>query len=361
MIAFTGEGGVEHMIVNLLRRFVAEGIPVDLLLLKAKGRHLERIPPEVNVIPLDVSTSLLALPAVVRYLRRVRPACLLVAKDRASRIALMARRLAGVETRIVLRMGMHLSGSLAGKSVLRRCSRHLPVRWLYGKADRIITVSHAIAEDLAAIGGIPMERFTVVRNPSVPDDLADQAAAPVPDPWLAEAAQTPVILGAGRLTEQKDFGTLLRAFARLRGTREARLIILGDGPERAALEALTADLGIDDCVRLAGFQVNPYAWMARASLFVLSSRYEGSPNVLVEAMALGTPVVATDCPSGPGEILDHGAIAPLVPLADPAAMATAMDQVLAHPVDRGRLKAAVAGYHAQVSARQYLEALGYQV
>ncbi len=359
LASFTGDGGVENMVTNLLRGFVAAGVPVDLILLKARGGHLDRIPPQVDVIRLNVSTSALALPAVARYLRRHRPAAMLVAKDRASRIALLARRIAGVETRLVLRMGMHLSGSLAGKNVIRRWSRYLPVRWLYPWADRIIAVSQAVADDLATIGHIPRERFVVIRNPSVPEDIDALARAPVDHPWLGDDATVPVIMGIGRLTAQKDFPSLIRAFSEVRRHRPARLIILGAGPQREALEKLAATLRIGDCVYFAGFQGNPYAWLSRASLFVLSSRYEGSPNVLVEAMALGVPVVSTNCPSGPAEILDNGRIAPLVPPGDSRALAEAMQRTLDQPSDRGALQHAVSEYTIDASAREYLRVLGY--
>ena len=359
LVAFTGDGGVENMITNLLRGFVAAGVPVDLLLLKARGGHLERIPPGVRVIRLDVRTSLLALPAVVRYLRQHRPATLLAAKDRASRVALLARRFAGVDTRVVLRMGMHLSGSLAAHSALRRWSRFLPVRWLYPQADRIITVSEAVADDLATIARLPRSRFSVIRNPSIPDDLAERAAAPVPHEWLAPDAAVPVVIGVGRLTRQKDFATLLRAVARLHRERPVRLILLGDGPLRDTLEALARELGVAEAVHFAGFQANPYAWMARASLLALSSRFEGAPNVLVEAMALGVPVVATDCPSGPDEILDGGRIAPLVACGDHAAMATAIGSTLDAPPAPERLRDAVQDYRIGVSTNHYLAALGW--
>ena len=205
LASFTGDGGVENMLTNLLRGFVAAGVSVDLILLKARGGHLERIPPQVNIIRLDVSTSALALPAVVRYLRRQRPAAMLVAKDRASRIALLARRIAGVQTRLVLRMGMHLSGSLAGKGVIRRWSRYLPVRWLYPWADRIIAVSQPVADDLAAIGRIPPDRFVVIKNPSVPDNIAELARAPVDHPWLGPNATMPVIMGVWAPNRSEGF------------------------------------------------------------------------------------------------------------------------------------------------------------
>jgi glycosyltransferase involved in cell wall biosynthesis len=359
LIAYTGDGGVEKMVNNLLRGFVDAGVTVDLLLLKARGGHVAGIPPEVNTHHLNARTSLLALPAVVRYLRRVRPDALLAAKDRAARVALRARRWAGVATRVVPRMGMHLSGSLADKSALRRWSRFRPVRRLYPEADAIVAVAGPVADDLAAIGGIPRERFAVIANPTVTPELAARSREPVDHPWmgsgLGQERDRPVIVAVGRLKGQKDFPTLLRAFAALK--RPARLIILGEGPDREALERLRSELGLTDSVDLPGFTDNPYAWMRAADLFVLSSRYEGSPNVLVEAMAVGTPVVATDCPSGPRVLLRDGELGPLVPVGDSDALAAAMDRVLAAPPDGEALKAAVGDHTVAESSRRYLDVL----
>ncbi len=362
LVSFTGDGGVENMVTNLLRGFVAAHVPVDLILLKARGGHLDRIPPQVNVIRLDVSTSLLALPAVVRYLQRQRPAAMLVAKDRASRIALLARRIAGVETRLVLRMGMHLSGSLAGKSWLQRSARYLPVRWLYPWADAIITVAPAVADDLATIARLPRDRFEVIANPTISPALYRQADETSGHPWLdaTNADPIPVIVAAGRLRPQKDFATLIKAFARVRERRVVRLIILGEGTERAHLEQLARDLGVERDIDLPGFLDNAYAFMRGAAAFALSSRFEGAPNVLVEAMALGTPVVATDCPSGPRTILDGGRHGPLVPVADPEALAAGIVQALDHPIPGDQLRHAVSDYTIAASTQRYLQVLGIE-
>ncbi|WP_018935333.1 glycosyltransferase [Thioalkalivibrio sp. ALJ24] len=360
LVSYTGDGGVEKMMNHLLRGFVDAGVQVDLLLLKARGGHVEDIPAEVNVIRLDARTSLLALPAVTRYLRRQRPDALLAAKDRAGRVALRARRLARVPTRIILRMGMHLSGSLADKTALQRWLRYRPVRQLYPLADAIVAVAQPVADDLARIGGIPSERFRVIANPVISPSLMARAEEAAEHPWLEAATRTgtPVILAVGRLRPQKDFATLLRAFALLHARRPCRLIILGEGPERDRLQGLARELGIADHVDLAGFRSNPYPLMRAASLFVLSSRFEGSPNVLVEAMALGTPVVSTDCPSGPRDILAGGRLGPLVRVGDASALAEGMARGLEAPIEPGLLQQAVADYTVETSARAYLEALG---
>ncbi|WP_019591002.1 glycosyltransferase [Thioalkalivibrio sp. ALE20] len=360
LVSYTGDGGVEKMMNHLLRGFVDAGVQVDLLLLKARGGHVEDIPAEVNVIRLDARTSLLALPAVTRYLRRQCPDALLAAKDRAGRVALRARRLARVPTRIVLRMGMHLSGSLADKTALQRWLRYRPVRRLYPHADAIVAVAQPVADDLARIGGIPSERFRVIANPVISPSLSARAEEAAEHPWLEAAtrSETPVILAVGRLRPQKDFATLLRAFALLHARRPCRLIILGEGPERDRLQGLARELGIADHVDLAGFRSNPYPFMRAANLFVLSSRFEGSPNVLVEAMALGTPVVSTDCPSGPREILAGGRLGPLVPVGDAPALADGMARGLEAPVEPALLQQAVADYTIARSARTYLDTLG---
>ena len=359
LIAYTGDGGVERMMNHLLRGFVDAGVSVDLLLLKARGGHLQDIPSEVNTIRLDVRTSILALPSLCRYLREHRPDALLAAKDRAGRVALMARRLTGARTRVVLRMGMHLSGSLQGKTRIQKLARHLPVRWLYPWADAIVAVAPAVAEDLARIGQLPHSLFHVVPNPTIGPDLRERSQQGVQHRWLqGEQGDCPTIVAAGRLRPQKDFATLLKAFRLLQERRSARLIILGEGPERPALQAQAQDLGMENDVDLPGFYENPYPIMRAASLFVLSSRFEGSPNVLVEAMALGTPVVATDCPSGPRTILAAGRHGPLVPVGNAEALATAMEQTLDQPPTPNQLRDAVRAYTIENSTQQYLRVLG---
>jgi glycosyltransferase involved in cell wall biosynthesis len=355
--SFSGTGGVERMLVNLIRGFVDLGQPVELVLVRAEGPHLKRLPAEVTRVQLAAQHTLLAAPALARYLRARRPAALLAAKDRAGRTAVLARALAGTRTPIALRLGTNLSTAMAGRSAIDRALRYLPIRLLYPRIERIIAVSDGVAEDTARIARVRRERIAVIRNPVITPELAAEAAAPCPHPWLADPA-VPVICGAGRLQGQKDFPTLIRAFARLQTERPSRLLILGEGNARPRLEALIDELGIADRAALPGFQANPYAFIARAALFVLSSAWEGSPNVLTEAMALGIPVVATDCPSGPDELLDGGRYGPLVPVGDAATLAAAMAATLERPLPAAVLRAAVNEYEQGRSARRYLKTLG---
>jgi glycosyltransferase involved in cell wall biosynthesis len=362
--SFSGAGGVERMLVNLIHGFVAHGQAVDLVLARAESPHLTRLPESVRRVQLATRHTQLAAPALARYLRERRPVALLAAKDRAGRTAVLARALAGTDTPLALRLGTHLSTAMAGRAATSRWLRYAPIRLLYPYIDHILAVSVGVAEDTALIARIPRANITVIRNPVITPQLETQAAATCPHPWLDDAgpnARAPVICAAGRLERQKDFPTLIRAFARVRAHRDCRLLILGEGKARPRLLALITELGLGDQVDLVGFQSNPYPFMARSALFVLSSAWEGSPNVLTEALALGTPAVATDCPSGPAEVLDGGRFGPLVPVGDVAALARAMIATLDRPLPTAVLRSAVSEYEQGRSARHYLEAMGLAV
>ncbi len=355
-VSFSGHGGVERMMLNLCEGLVFLGHPVDLLLIKDRSRYLATAHPDIRIIRLRASHALSALPELVRYLKRERPAALLAAKDRANRIAIVGKRLAGVPTRLAVRMGTHVSGSLIGKPDALKILWRLMIRLFYNRADEIVGNSKGIIEDLSGITGLPMDRMTVIPNPVVTDRMAVLAAEAVDHPWFVED-EPPVILGSGRLTRQKDFATLVRAFAQVRQNRPCRLVILGEGRDRAMLEGLAGELGVEKDVDLPGFVDNPYAYVAKASLFALSSIWEGAPNVLVEALALGIPSVAADCPSGPAEILAGGRYGRLVPPGDAGALARAIVETLDHPPETGMLKDAAADYTQAVSSRRYRDLL----
>lgn len=355
-ISFSGDGGVERMITNLCAEF-AHHVHVDLLALKLGGGHASRIADTVNVVELRAQHAWTAVGEVTRYLQEMRPDAMLVAKDRAGRAAIRAVRRAGSGTPVFIRLGTNLSAALERKDRLSRWLRVAPMRRVYPHAAGVIAVSEGVRQDTIRVTGLAPDRVHVIRNPVITPGIDAQAAEPVPHPWLAEKS-LPVVMGMGRLTAQKGFATLLRAFARIQAERPSRLVLLGEGPkpgDRERHEALARELGVGDRVLLPGFQKNPYAWLSRADLFVLSSAWEGSPNALAEALALGIPSVSTDCPSGPHEILDGGRFGTLVPVGDDAAMAGAMLAALASPLPPDRLREAVAEYRADLSARRYLQ------
>ncbi|HDZ24355.1 MAG TPA: glycosyltransferase [Desulfobacteraceae bacterium] len=355
-VSFSGSGGVERMILNLTREFLNLGVRVDMIPVKQESFHLDLLPQEVNVIDLGASHNLSSLPGLVRYLKSERPDAILAAKDRANTTAVLARRLAGISTRLVLRMGTTVSAAMAGTHPIRERIWYLRMRMLYPSADAVVAVSRGVAHDLKKNAGLPPSLLRVIPNPVISPELVTMSEQAPDHPWFQEST-VPVLLGVGRLTRQKDFTTLLRSFAFVRRNRPCRLIILGEGRDRGSLQSLARDLGIMEDVAMPGFVENPYAYMRRAALFVLSSLWEGSPNVLTEALALGTPVVSTDCPSGPKEILEHGRFGPLVPMGNPEAMAQAIVKTLDAPLEKSLLKTAVQAYTVKESSKKYLETL----
>jgi len=346
---------VERQLVNLCCGLVELGQPLDLVLVKDRSPALADLPEAVRIVRLGTRHTLTSVLALARYLRREKPRVLLAAKDRAARTAVLSRRLSGHNIPLVVRLGTTLSAALSGKPAWRRRLWYFLMRRFYPHMDAIVGVSKGVAEDVRQITNLPSERFHVIPNPVITRTVLEKAEQPITHRWMRQ--DVPLVLGIGRLTRQKDFPTLLRAFAEVRKRRELRLVILGEGGDRASLIGLARELGIEEDLDLPGFSSNPYAWLRKVRLFVLSSAWEGSPNALTEALAMGTQVVATDCPSGPREILDGGRIAPLVPVGDAAALAAAMEQVLAAPVDPETLRAAAKAYTVENSSRRYLALL----
>lgn len=356
LISFSGAGGVEKMVMNLVREFARSQNRIDLLVLRASGPHFSDIPANVNVIQLKAKHTFTAIPEIARYLKRERPNSILVAKDRAARATVIARRLAGVNTHIVVRLGTNLSTALSYRSGVSAWLRTAPMQYIYNQVDKIVAVSQGVADDTIAITKVAPEKVMVIRNPVITNKFIDEANQAAPHPWF-EDNRVPVIMGIGRFSVQKDFETLLKAFSIVAQAQDVRLIILGDGKKREELEAQIKALSLHERVLLPGFQNNVSTWLKHCDLFVLSSRWEGSPNALTEALALGIPSVSTRCPSGPDELLENGRYGPLVPMGDEVAMASAMLSVLEKPLDETTLKQAVEEYHVSLSAKKYLETL----
>ena len=357
LVSYSGDGGVERMMNHVIAGLLEAGHAVDVIVLRTEGGHFAALPAGANLVRLGTRHASLAVGPLARHLRRTQPSVLLAAKDRAGRAAVRARARARVSTRVVVRIGNTLSQSLAGRSRLRRQLRYALVRRLYRRADAIVAVSRGVAADVVAISGVAPERVHVVPNPVVTADIQARARECPDHPWL-RAPGPPLIVGIGRLTRQKDFPTLLRAFARVRSAVDCRLLVLGEGEDRGTLTALGRRLGIGADLDLPGFVDNPYGYLARADLFVLSSAWEGSPNALAEALALGIPVVATDCRSGPRELLADGRFGPLIPVGDFDALADAMMATLRAPLPEDALRGAVAGHTQAASLAGYLAVLG---
>lgn len=348
-------GGAERVMLILANGMAERGLQVDLVLANAVGPFLEDVSPGVRVVDLGARRVLTSFPHLVRYLRRERPQAVLSALNYANIIAVAAKMVSGINTRLWVSEHNHVSKSRMGIRSLR-ARVILPLMYLaYRKVDGIVAVSQGVGDDLARMTALPREGISVIYNPVVTPDLFDKAQAPLEHRWLGQN-KPPVILGVGRLTKQKDFESLIRAFARVRTEWDCRLVILGEGELRPELEQLVRELNVQDSVELPGFVDNPFSWMSRVELFVFSSAWEGFGNVLVEAMACGTPVVSTDCPSGPSEILEEGKWGALVPVGDVEALADRILEAL-HAPGILDVKMRANDFNSAVIVEQYIETL----
>jgi len=293
---------------------------------------------------------------MVRYLTAERPDVVLSTSIPANLAVLWGRALSRTRTPIVITVNLNLTAATAKWGTFVSKS----LRWLisraYSSAQAVIVISQGVAEDLVAVTGIPEERVFQIYNPLDLELVTRQSRETVDHPWLGADAP-PVVLAAGKFKRQKDYPTLVRAFARVRANREVHLVILGEGEEREQIERLVRDLGIEADVYMPGFVENPYAWMARASVFVLASAWEGFSNVLLEALACGCMVVSTDCPSGPREILADGEFGHLVSVGDDAMLADAIVAVLSAPPQHERSVARAAQFGFDIAVERYLAIL----
>lgn len=349
-------GGAERVVVNLLKGMSKANVLLDLVLANAEGPYLNQVPKQVRIVNLAAGRVLNAMLPLSNYLQQNQPDALLSHLGHANVVAVMAKKLARSKTRLVL--VEHSTLSVTEFKLIR--SRFVPAfeKLLYPKAEAIVAVSEGSARDLENQLGLKKGKVNTIYNPVVDDELTNKAKIPLDHPWF-EKGSIPVFLSVGRLKPPKDFLTLIKAFALVRKQVQARLLILGEGESRAELEAMIKTLGIVEDVSMPGFVENPYAYMSKANALILSSCREGLPTVLIEAMACGCSVIATDCPSGAKEILEAGKYGSLVSVGDALAMSKAMLQVLNFPVSRDLLMQRAMYFSVDKATSEYLSLLGY--
>lgn len=318
--AFVG-GGAQRIGLTLAGA-LGDALDVDLVACRPVGELRASVPPNVRVVDLNASRMATALPPLVGYLRHARPAGLISMLTHTNVAAIVAARVARTGTRVVVTEHLPPQRRHLGERIGTRLTAPL-----YATAE-VVAVSTGVRRDLSEATGIPQRRIHVIYNPVDVRFLLHKASEPAAG--LAPAG-VPMLLSVGRLTEQKDHVTLVRAFALVRAQRRCTLVILGEGEGRAAIEAEARQLGVADDVTLPGFVPNPYPEFRRAAAFVLSSRWEGLPTVLIEALVLGVPVVSTDCNAGPREILGDGRYGRLVPVGDAGALASAILSTVNRP------------------------------
>jgi len=386
-------GGAEKVILNLAGGFTKLGHPVDILVCKMEGVLCNSIPAGVNLVPLKASSSNMGFLCAMRadpagfraiagmltkrksfkfilpiaaHLQASRPDVLVSALPKSNINAILAKYYSGAPTRVVVGAHINISTQEAecyssGKSKLRHM-RPLMQR-CYRRADAVVAVSEGVAEDIANYLGLDQGHVTTIYNPIETRQIETLSYESLNHPWF-DAGTVPVILGMGRFVAQKDFPLLLRAFAKFREKRQARLVLLG-GDESSAeqyehkqeLGRLAARLGVQEDFDMPGFKVNPYPFLGKASIFVLSSRYEGFGNVLVEALLCGCPVVSTNCPSGPAEILSDGKYGMLVPVGDESRLADAICETLDNPQNKAVLRARGAEFSIENAVERYRKVL----
>lgn len=348
--------GIDTRMLNLSQGLVERGINVDLVLNTSKQKDFSRVPQGVKIVDLKEPKLLRGLPHLINYLKQEKPQAILSAQHFTNEVLLIAKLLSRVSTRFVVSEGNTISAEWRNKPKLKERLTPLLVRFLYPQADAIIGNSKGVVSDIAKVTALPLKEINVVYNPTITPQVITKSREPVDHLWFKKG-EPPVILGVGRLNIQKDFQTLIKAFAKVRKNHSCRLIILGNGAEKQNLKQLVKQLNLENDVQIPGFVDNPYKYMKNSQVFVLSSAWEGLPNVLIEAMAVGTPVVATNCPSGPYEILDGGKYGKLVPIGDEDKMAEAILSVLKgdfQPVDFDWLQQ----FTLESAIENYLDVLG---
>jgi len=345
-------GGAERVFLDIASGLLERSVDVDLVVVRARGELRSKVPSGARTVELGAPGVSRCIPSMIRYLRSERPHVVVSALNHMNLAAIVACRLTRPRIPVVVTQHNQLS-TLVSHAPSRR-DRIMPrlIRVGYPFADRVVAVSRGVADDLAMTAGLRRERIAVVYNPVRFDQIATAGASPVEHPWLA-AKTGPVVVAAGRLVDQKDFVTLIRALAWL--PEACRVVILGEGERRDVLEALARDLGVADRVDLPGFVDNPYPILRAADCFVSSSRWEGLPTVLIEALTFDAPIVATDCHSGPAEILGDGKWGSLVPTGDSVRLAAAITDALAERrVDRSEARQP---YRLDAVTQQYLDVL----
>jgi glycosyltransferase involved in cell wall biosynthesis len=349
-------GGAERACLRLARGMAARGRQVEIVLVRGEGTYLSDIPSGVQLTILDRPRVSQAILALARHFRRTRPKAILSALTHMNIATILAARLAGTHSRLVISERNQISSKAREARGAWQRALYRAVPFAYRVADRVVAVSNGVASDLSRFGGLPGAKIRVIHNPVYDPDITALSQEPPAHSWFAPGGP-PIILAAGRLHRQKGFDVLLNAFAIARAEVDCRLVILGEGPERAALTAQAERLGLAYDIDMPGFCENPFPLMARAGAFVLSSRWEGFPNALVEAMACGAPVIATDCPSGPHEILDGGKIAPLVPMDDARALGRALLATLSSRPVTAQSQRRAHSFSISEATDQYLDAL----
>jgi len=351
-----GGGGAERIMLRLANYFLTEGYLVDFIVIKDDGPYRALLPDRAQLVVLNTKKTIFAIPKLVQYLRRYKPDVLLSTLSTTNWVASFSVFLSFVNTRLVLRVAaVPFKQKNDALSLLLYYLDKLIYPIISKKAFSVIGISKGVTYGIVNNLGVSSSKVKTIYNPAYEKKILSQSAEPNFHPWFD--SDEPVILSVARLEKQKDYPTLLKAFHIVRRSINAKLIILGEGPERVNIERKVAELQITDNVHLVGFVTNPFSYMARANVLVCSSIYEGFGNVLVESLALNTPVVSTDCDAGPSEILENGKWGRLVPVGNAQLLSNAIIETLKED-KRTDLQQHAMRYSIEYVGQQYLRAMG---
>ena len=347
-------GGAERVIVTLINSLAEQEFLIDLVLANATGKFFSLLDKRVKVIDLQSKYVFLSIPKLINYLTKEQPYILISAVENANTWGVIAKKLSRTRTKIIITEHSNWSQKLLNHPSLKEKILFIIARYVYPMADRIITVSDGIRSNLLITMHLDPSKVIRIYNPSVPKNLDVQSSLPTNHPWLTHKDK-PVIISVGRLVKEKDYKTLIHAFSKVNQEIASRLIILGDGPERKNLQAVIHHHGLENSIDMPGFVDNPFSWMAKSDIFVMTSLYEGLPTVLIEALACGIPAISTDCISGPSEILECGKYGDLVTIGSIVELANALINNLNKSHDSTILKERANIFSTENATTEYLD------
>lgn len=352
--------GAERVSVNLAQEFLAFGHAVDFVLAQSEGELMGEMPPGSGLHVARSGGARAWRAAITQYVDTQSPDVLLAMMEGAGVLSIQAAR--GRDLPVYVVSHIHFSRHCRHASRWKeRWLMPLAARWYLSRAAGVIGVSRGVSADIRRTAGLKRDKVHTIYNPILTQEFYRKASEPLDHPWFVSERDWLTVVTVGRLTEQKDHGTLLRAISEVNPQRAVRLVVLGQGDRREELEALVEELGIGQIVEFAGFDPNPYRYITAADLFVLSSRWEGFGNVLVEALACGASVVSTDCPSGPREVLGKGEYGELVPVADSSALARGIVAFAVRETDQKALGRHLEQFRSSSVARTYLETMNLKL
>ncbi|MFD2035448.1 glycosyltransferase [Belliella marina] len=326
------QGGVQRMMVNVANYFDQNGHEVSFYLAKKQGQYIENLNPGIKLYSADTDNRLKLLRKFSRFLKLNPHDTIFTAVPHFNLIAIMCKMISGSKVKLIISERSNTFQEFQKSPWGFYKISFFLIPFLYRFANEIVAVSKGVADDLAKAAMIPRSRITVVYNPAFNETMLTKKSEQVDHPWIKSPRSEKLLIAVGRLTPQKDFGTLITSMTHIDDS-EVKLIIVGEGDELPKLQKLVASLGLGHRVDFAGFQLNPVAWIAKCDVFVLSSLWEGFGNILVEALATGTTIVSTNCESGPSEILDMERYGYLTPVGNPKSMAKTIQKALAKRLD----------------------------